>query len=288
MIENRSWGRLAHPCAGVRMNMLRSDETKFVLHGLDLDNRIVRATVFVQKLRSLLSALQTADKVANGKPAFDYVLSDLRIGSASVTIREKQKTREQPRHSSISALENAASAIYNGDRSLGRLPPTLVQHVRKLGQGVAKKFSHAELAFSDDNVIRIDDFLLKQSSIAYETLTIPNLRARDTFFRGLAIGSFDGVLKEIDARGTMLRGKLVLSAGGLEIDCVMNKDRVPEARESFDKRVAIEGTAHYDGVSQLPVRLDVRSIKIIHPDADLIRWRGAFRLDQADDVEDDW
>jgi hypothetical protein len=270
------------------MKTLRSDETKFVLHGLDLDNRIVRATVFVQKLRNLLSALQAADKIANGRSSFDYVLSDLRTGSASVTIREKQKTPQRPPHSSIAVLESAASAIYNGDRSLERFPPTLVQQVKKLGQGVAKRFSHAELAFPDDNIIRIDDFLLKQSSIAYESLTLPNPRTRDIFFRGLAVGSFDGILKEIDARGTMLRGKLVLSAGGLEIDCVMNKDRVPEARESFDKRVVIEGAAHYDGISQLPVRLDVRSIKIIRADADLIRWRGAFRVNRADDVEDDW
>jgi hypothetical protein len=270
------------------MNTLRSDETKFVLHGLDLDNRLVRAVVFVQKLRNLLSALQTADKTANGKSSFDYVLSDLRTGSASATIREKQKTLERPLHSSIAVLEDTASAIYNGDRSLERLPPPLVQQVKKLSRGVAKQFSHAELAFSDDNVIRIDDFLLKQSQIAYEALTAPHLMQRDQFFRGLAVGSFDGVLKEIDARGTMLRGKLVLSAGGLEIDCVMNKDRVPEARESFDKQVIIEGGAHYDGISQVPVRLDVRSIKIVRTDADIIRWRGAFRIDQANDVDDDW
>jgi hypothetical protein len=270
------------------MNTLRSDETKFVLHGLDLDNRIVRAVVFVQKLRNLLNALQTADKAANGKSTFDYVLSDLRTGSASVTIREKRRMPERPPYSSIAVLENAASAIYNGDRSLERLPPALVQQVKKLSQGVAKRFSHAELAFSDDNIIRIDDFLLKQSAIAYETLTVPELRPKDNFFRGLAVGSFDGVLKEIDARGTMLRGKLVLSAGGVEIDCVMNKDRVPEARESFDKRVIIEGAAHYDGVSQIPIRLDVRSIKIVRTDADLIRWRGVLRIDQTEDVEDDW
>jgi hypothetical protein len=86
----------------------------------------------------------------------------------------------------------------------------------------------------------------------------------------------------------MLRGKLILSAGGREIDCVMNKDCVPEARGSFDKRVVIEGTAHYDGVSQLTSRIDVRTIRIISDKADLLRWRGAFRSVEPHEADEDW
>lgn len=110
-------------------------------------------------------------------------------------------------------------------------------------------------------------------------------KSADKFYRGVASGGFDGFLKEIDARGTMLRGKLVLSAGGVEIDCVMNKERVPEARESFDKRVVVNGTAHYDGANQLPSRIDVRTILIVRENADLLKWRGAFRPIEADDEE---
>lgn len=268
--------------------MPREDEIALDLHGLDADNRIVRANVFAQKFRDLLSALAIADKFANGKPGFDYVITGLKLGSASVTVREKQRRRDRPKTSSIRYFEDIASAVYNGDRALERLPPNLVRSVQKLSNGVAKKFSHAEIAF-EDNVIRIDDFLQRQAEVAYELATLPELKQSDQFYRGIANGSFDGLLKEIDARGTMLRGKLVLSAGSLEIDCVMNKDRVPQARESFDKRVMVEGAAHYDGVSQLPVRIDVREIKIIGEAGDLLRWRGAFRSPRSEEIEDeDW
>jgi hypothetical protein len=266
--------------------MPREDEITLDLHGLDADNRIVRATVFAQKFRQLLTALNIADKLANDKPGFDYVITGLKIGSASVTVREKQRRRERPSFSSIRYFEDAASAVYNGDRALERLPVGLVQSLQKISNGVEKKFSHAEIAFAD-NIIRIDDFLQHQAEVAYELATLPELKRSDEYYRGIANGSFDGVLKEIDARGTMLRGKLVLSSGGIEIDCVMNKERVRQAGDSFDKRVIVEGAAHYDGVNQIPARIDVREIKIIGEAANLLRWRGAFRSPGPEETEDD-
>jgi hypothetical protein len=217
------------------------------------------------------------------------MLSRLESGSAAVTIREKQRGRKRPLASGITLFETTASAVYNGDRSVAKLPTELVRQVQRLGQGVAKKFSHAEVAFSDDNIIRIDDYLLSQSERAVEEAMHPLDAHQDKYYRGLAIGAFDGILKEIDARGTMLRGKLILSAGGIEIDCVMNKDRIPQARESFDNRVLIEGTAHYDGETQVPVRIDVHTIKRINGRADLLRWRGSFVLPTGEAAEEeDW
>jgi hypothetical protein len=265
--------------------MASSDETKFVLHGLDADNRVVRASVFVEKLRTLLAALRIADTIANGKPTFMYMLTKLENGSAAATIREKQGARNRPRHSGIALFESTANAIYNGDRNVDHLPEPLVKQVQKLGKGVATRFSHAEISFSDDVVIRIDDYLLRQTEAAYETLKSPD-GPPDRYYRGIAIGSFDGVLKEIDARGTMLRGKLVLTAGGSEIDCVMNKERVREAGNSFDKRVVIDGAAHYDGEKQLPARLDIKSLRVVSDSSNLLRWRGAFKSDV--DMNDDW
>lgn len=104
--------------------------------------------------------------------------------------------------------------------------------------------------------------------------------------RGRAIGSFDGELQEIDNRGLILRGKLILTPG-VEIDCVMNKERVPEAREAFGNRVVIEGTAHYDGDQQLPTRIDVAAIRIVGERPDLLRWRGAFTAVPDADAEED-
>jgi hypothetical protein len=249
----------------------------------------VRAEVFALKLRTLILGLREADKFVNGKPSFIYMIAGLdTANSAAATIRQKQRAR-RPGHSAITVFENAASAIYNGDQSVTRYPERLISQIKKLGDGALQTFSHGEIAFADDNIIRVDDFLLRQSEAAQEALTAPQVPPGEQYYCGIAIGSFDGELKEIDSRGTVLRGKLILSAGGAEIDCVMNKDRVPEAREAFDNRVIVGGAAHYDGEQQLPTRIDVTAIRIVGERRGLIHWRGAFApADPQDAEEEDW
>ena len=269
--------------------MPQRDEAVFAVHGLDVDARSVRADVFARKLQTLIAGLRDADRFANGKVGFVYMISALGTGSASVTIRQKQKLHTRPHYSGIAAYEELASAIYNGDRSIGRYPEKLVHRVQQLSKGALQTFSHAELVFADDNVIRIDDFLERQSEVAHRSFIIAPEVPTDRYYRGLAMGSFDGELKEIDNRGLILRGKLVLSAGAVEIDCVMNKERVPEARDAFDKRVIIDGTAHYDGEQQLPTRIDVATIRMVGDRSDLLRWRGAFTpRPRTEAEEDEW
>lgn len=270
--------------------MIRPDETKFVLHGLDIDNRVVRAAVFIQKLRALVQALQAADRLTNGKKSFEYMISKLEMGSAAVVLREKKASTDQPKGSGIALLERTATAIYNSDPDIGRLPDEMIRRVQKFGDGISKTFSHAELGFERDNIIRIDDFLIRQANIVTEPVQVIDGLDRPRLFRGTAIGSFDGVLKEIDARGTVLRGKLVLTAGDIEVDCVMNKDKVPAARNSFDRRVYVDGIAHYDGESALPTRIDVSAITAALDAPDILRWRGSLmRAPVAvSDVEDEW
>jgi len=272
--------------------MPRRDEVTFVLHGLDIDARNVRADVFAQKLRTLLAGFREADRFANDKAAFIYMVSNLSTAhSAAITVREKlRSSRHRPDRSGIDVYEEAASAVYNGDRSILRYPKQLVRQIERLGAGVQRNFSHGEIAFSDDNIIRIDDFLARQTEVAQQLWLAGPAEAKDRFYRGLAIGSFDGELKEIDARGTVLRGKLILTAGDdIEIDCVMNRDRIPQARECFDKRVIVEGTAHYDGEQQLPTRIDVNTIRIAREAPDLARWRGAFSAPRhEEDINEEW
>ena len=264
------------------------DETVFVLHGLDIDARNVRADVFALKLRTLIRGLRDADRFANGKVGFDYIIRAIEVGSVSVTIRQRERLYTRSHHSSLKVYEEVANAIYNGDSSISAYPDKLVKNVQQLSKGALKDFSHAELVFSDSNVIRIDEFLERQSEVAYRDLISGPETKADRYYRGRAIGSFDGELKEIDNRGLILRGKLVLSAGNLEIDCVMNKERVPEVREAFDKRVIIEGIAHYDGENQLPIRIDVTTINITGHHEDLLRWRGAFAPPALPEEEEEW
>lgn len=266
--------------------MPQQNEAVFVVHGLDVDGKSVRADVFARKLGALIAGLREADRFANGKVAHSYMISALSTGSASVTVREKQRIRKRPLDSSIAVYEQVASAIYNGDRAVSHYPEKLVHRVGQLSAGALQTFSHAELGFSSDNVIRIDDFLAHQSNAANQLLLAHPEGLPDRYYRGRAIGSFNGELQEIDNRGLMLRGRIILTAG-VEIDCVMNKERVPDAREAFGKRVIVEGTAHYDGEQQLPTRIDVTTITVVDDRAGLLRWRGAFTSSPNAEPEDD-
>ena len=163
----------------------------------------------------------------------------------------------------------------------------LVERIEKLSRGANERFAHAEISFADRTVIRIDDYLQRQAAYAMREPKDDPAGQLESY-RGPSLGTFDGVLKEIDSRGTMLRAKLVLVPSATEIDCVMNKDRVPEARESFDKRVVLKGTARYDGSGGLPARVDVHEIHPIRQMADLTRWKGAFVFPASDDVEENW
>ena len=265
--------------------MLRNDETTLTVHGLDADEGIVRAEVFVQKLRELIDALKTADRLANGRLAHDYLLPDLHRGSAVATVRARARRRDSSQ-SPISYFERATTSIYDGDlRNETFVDRKIVEKIEKLSKGANDRFGHAEIDFPGSSVIRIDDYFQRQAEearLAANDASVGQLQS----YKGAAFGTFDGVLKEIDSRGTMLRGKLVLVPSATEIDCVMNKDRVPAARESFNKRVVIKGTARYDGRGGLPARVDVAEIRAIEQRADLTRWKGAFVFPEPDDIED--
>src|SRR5690349_19153401 len=143
--------------------MPRYDEAALVVHGLDVDAKSVRADVFARKLLQFVSGLREADRFANGKIMHSYVISALSVGSAAVNVREKQRSKNKPKYSSIATYEQVTTAIYNGDSGIDQYPEKLVQRVGQLSMGALEIFSHAELAFSDNNVIRIDDFLARQS-----------------------------------------------------------------------------------------------------------------------------
>lgn len=259
----------------------------FTLHGLDVDNKLVRAEVFARKLQIFLRGLAMADKHANGKRLHNFIIEDLKIGSAQVQVREKQSTKARPLHSSFDAYEEVAKAIYDGQVSSRKTPDDLVRTFTELSKGADKKFQHAEIKFSDSNIVRIDDYLLHQSERALQAIAHQDIKPSNiASFRGTSICTFDGVLKMIDSRGELLRATLVTTAGNKELDCIVRKDRIQDFADNFEHRVRIEGAAHYDSEQALPIRIDVKTIRPVKKDADLSKWRGAFRNGTA--LKEDW
>lgn len=272
-----------------------NNEITLTLHGLTLTDGNVLARVFLEEFKRLLDALGRADKVLNKTIAHDYVIVELKASSAIAKVRETRRIGKrsrkaaraellgQRRASPVSYFKQALTSIYNGDLDTQKLPPQLVKDVAQMAKDSGETFAHGSVSFDEENVIRIDDYLSKQAQRAIERLT-PAAIERSKYHIGLGYTSFDGILKEIDTRGVLFRGKLILTAGGKEIDCVFREEDIPQVKQQFHIRARIEGMAHYGGESPLPERLDIKLITPI-AEGDLTRWRGALEPNPIHDED---
>lgn len=257
-------------------------ELTLTLHGLDQENGQVRADAFYQKMRMVLLALEEVDRHANGRKHFQYLITNLSTNCAQVAFCEKPTIKAKPQTSSITELAQVSWAFYNGSPNIRRYPERLVKRLGSFAKGNSKTFSHAEISFDQNNVLRIDDYWEKQAD---EYQKILEKSKTPGHYQGTVIGTFDGVLKQVDSRGAVVRGKLVLSGPGTQIDCVMSRNDIPQIRDCWEKRARVTGMAHYSSESQIPNRLDVREIKVAPEKPDLRRWRG--QLIQTEEV-DSW
>jgi hypothetical protein len=248
------------------------------LHGLDVDNGKVRADVFAEKFGILLASLKAADRFANSKKkSHEYIIETLESGSIHAIVRESVSVKKRIPAPSIPVVRDALKAVYNGEKAVERFPREIVRDIGLLTKDVGKKFSHGEVGTAKDNLVRIDDYLARQALKAEERFRTDFAKIKPRrFFEGVSLGTFDGIVKEMDARGQLVRGKLILTAGAKEIDCIFRRDDLPKLKVSFDLRARVEALAHYDGESLLPVRLDVRSITLTEEKSDLLRWRNAL------------
>jgi hypothetical protein len=98
--------------------------------------------------------------------------------------------------------------------------------------------------------------------------------------------SFEGRLDQIDYRGAVWTGDLMLPAGTTHIECVFDKSQGEDALNPFgNKNVCITGRAIYTGDSQLPERIEVLDIEERAHVSSAIDIRGS--LDLAEFLEGD-
>lgn len=253
--------------------MAQDNEVTLTIHGLAVDNGNVLGEVFVTKLKALIDALRLADRHLNERKSHDVLVVGLHIGSAAATLRERVSSRERIPTPGTTLIKEIVEAVYNGDRHVSRYPTELITSLQPLVSGVGKKFSHGEIRF-ENNIIRIDDFLASQLDRAVRRAEGEDLASG--YYEGVALETYDGIVKQMDSRGSLVRGVLVLTIGGKEIDCVFKKEDLDRLRASFDLRARVEAVAHYDGTSPLPSRLDVRRITLVEAGEGLLRWRGGL------------
>jgi hypothetical protein len=271
---------------------LRAGEVRLRVHGRrDGSSERVPASVFAQKLSILVRALRAADAAVNGRVTHDYVISDLKLGSALVELREEEipKFGLFEKHSGVNAFDDCVEAIREGSIVRARNFGKCAVYVSQLAKGSGHRFGYAELWIDHERPFRVDEFLLEQTEVV---IGGPELSSAfdqaQRWYKGIARGTFEGVVKEVDLRGALPEVKLILTAGGKELDCVFCDVDIERIRQALDRRVRVQGTAYYDGRSGLPRRVEVTAIAPIKEPGDFTRWRGTFDPFTAPEWESDF
>ena len=256
-------------------------ELRFRVHSTTSDEENVSASVFADKLGRLVRALKAADLALHGKVIHDYKIAKLSSSNPTAVLAETVlpkfiAAKYIGGDSAIAAFDDCASAILSGDRDRALRYGACAFHISKLATGSHKNFGYAEVWTANDNIVRVDDLLVHQAKAIIAPPKTPELEAYSGWFKGQAFGSFEGTVLEADLRGALPSIKLVLSAGGEQIDCVCRPEDIEMIREALKRRVRLYGNAIYDGRSGLPKRIQVSDIQPVAQGDDLSRWKDSF------------
>jgi hypothetical protein len=254
---------------------LDSGQVKLRIIGTRAFNDRVLANVFAHKLAVLIRAATAADFSANGGRRFEFVIIQLDANSpATALVGEQRVTKQVPVSSSIDILGRCAESVNSGSFAYARTHLPCAIQLKKLANEVDQKFSHAELTVNGFKPITIDRYFLERAT---EAVLVKDEPTQLKWFKGSAVGTFDGQILETDLRGDIPRVILRLTAGGKEIDCVCPGLSIEDIRAVLNKRVSLTGSAFYDGKSGMPVRIEVsQTPEIIKASADFTKWKGAF------------
>ena len=256
---------------------------QFALHSTnateDPEDKRVNASVFAAKLATLVRGLIAADRAANGVQVHEYTIAELHTSTPTVVLAEQYVSAEawvSARRSGIEAFDDCAQSVTIGDADGALQFGNCAFEIGKLANGADKRFGYGELRTGSDNVIRIDSFLRERAKAVTHPELVKPQAPPSGWFKGVVQGSFVGSVLAADLRGSLPEIKLVLSAGGKQLDCICRKDDIETIRSVLNKRVRVSGRAIYDGRSGLPRRIQITDIVPLEAPADFSRWKGSF------------
>lgn len=255
------------------------NDLTFTIYGLEHHGTEVDAVVFADKLKKLVSGLKRLDRDYNSANQHKFMIHDLEFASATVLLREKSmKTRAVRKSPSHRFAEIGAAASAGQSFPIENAADEYALSVYKsLSSGAGKSFSYGVVSASEVQPVRLDRVLEDRVSQIIASAVDAASQAPLKFFKGTAISTYDGVMKLVDIRGLFPEAKLILSAGGKEVSCVVQKDNVEALRASLGERALVTGRAHHNGRSMIPERIDVTSIKLIDKASpSVISLRGAL------------
>lgn len=241
------------------------NDLRFTIYGLEHHGDEVDAVVFADKLKKLVSGLKKLDGFYNAKGQHKFMIHDLEFASATVMLREKaMKSKPVRRSPSVRFAEIGAAANTGQPFEIENAADEYALDVYKsLSSGAGKSFSYGVVSADHVQPIRLDSLLESRVSRIIASAVDAANQAPLRFFKGTAIETYDGVMKLVDIRGLFPEAKLILSAGGKEVSCVVQAADVESLRSSLGRRALVTGRAHHNGRTMIPERIDVSRIKLI-------------------------
>ena len=254
-----------------------TEELRVIIRPSDTDgkSRLIPAILFKKAFSTFLAALKAADKEIGGKAfAHDFFVADLRMGSNEFAFCEIEKSTDVGKNSAIGLLKKITQAVYRSDFDTASKYIKLSKSIVGISKIFDPRFTIVA-KFSETDEIPIDGFFQAQAERLSNTVISNKTKPR--FFAGNAIGAFDGRLGNIDYRGLVWTGNLLLQGSEVQIQCIFDRSRGEDHYNPFgNKRVSITGRAIYTGDSQLPERLEVMSMEQLDLPSIAIDFRGTI------------
>ena len=278
------------------LRQLAPGQVRFRIHGPNAEREeLISGSLFANKLAVLVRALKEADRQINGEAVHDYKIARLESSDPTVTLMEARRPQFEDAiiaRPGITGFDDCVGAILEGDRERALKYGKCSTYVHQMAGGAQKTYGYGEIwtkaGKREENLIRLDGFLGEQTTAVIHPEIVRPVDDGTDWYKGTVHASFDGAIKAVDLRGELPEIKLILTAGGKELDCVCRIEDKGVIRDSLDSRVRVNGHAYYDGKSGLPRRVEVYGIEPMTGDVDFSRWRGAFEpFDVPDwDTED--
>ena len=227
---------------------IRANEIRVVIRPVearDYDLGPIPAQLFKKTFDGFLTALEMTDRELQPKArSSEFVISHLAINPYEFGISEKRRSYGQNSPSAVEFFRRCAEGIYRSDYQ------TVVRHPR-LTRAFIRIVKALDPRFSRPGPIRrhgiADRRFLRPPGRSGGAKDEPASQA-DNWFLGSAMMSFEGRLDEIDYRGAVWTGDLMLPAGTTHIECVFDKSQGEDALNPFgNKNVCItgEGNIHW-------------------------------------------
>lgn len=255
-------------------------DIKLTLYGLEHHgDGEVDGEVFAAKLKKLIAGLKRLDRDYNTAGQHRFMVKDLEFSSATVVLREKveksRRVRQSPsrRFAEIGAAANSAQPFHVENAA----DEFALETYKSLSTGAGKTFSYGVVSADQVPPIRLDSLLKARVENIIARAVDAARSAQSKYFRGISYDTHDGVMKLVDLRGLFPEAKLVLSAGGKEVSCVVERSDVEMLRSALNRRVLVAGQTQYDGLSMVPSRIDVSNIKIVDGGDNILEFRGSLR-----------